>query len=239
MSPTKPKFLFVLSSHTSYVLDGEPHPSGWFLPEFAHPFNTLEGKVDIVVASPQGGEAPLDSNSITFAEDDEESMEFYRTRSDLWKNTVKIEDLRSSTEEFAGVFYVGGHGPMFDLAHHDASHDIIRDLWESGKVVSAVCHGPAALVNAKLSDGSYLLAGSKVNGFTNREEVAFGTASAMPFMLEDALREHAGGAYGGEFVSGEMWAEKVVVGKDGRLITGQNPASARGVATAILRALKL
>ncbi|KAI7082576.1 hypothetical protein KC356_g8258 [Hortaea werneckii] len=166
-------------------------------------------------------------------------MEFYRTRFDLWKKTVKLEDLRGRTKEFAGVFYVGGHGPMFDLAHYEASHSIVRDLWEAGKVVSAVCHGPAALVNAKLSDGSYLVAGSKVNGFTNREEAAFGTASAMPFLLEDVLNEHAGEEDGGEFVSGDMWAEKVVVGKDGRLITGQNPASARAVATAIIRALEL
>ncbi|KAI6806426.1 hypothetical protein KC367_g3429 [Hortaea werneckii] len=238
MSPPKPKFLFVLSSHTSYILNGEPHPSGWFLPEFAHPFNTLEEKVDIVIASPQGGEASLDTNSITrtlafcLAEstDDEESMEFYRTRSDLWKNTVKLEDLRGRMKEFAGIFYVGGHGPMFDLAHHEASHGIIRDLWEAGKVVSAVCHGPAALVNAKLSDGSYLVAGSKVNGFTNREEVAFGTASAMPFMLEDVLNEHAREEDGGEFVSGDMWAEKVVVGKDGRLITALLTSATAGLA---------
>ncbi|RMY41723.1 hypothetical protein D0865_12211 [Hortaea werneckii] len=124
------------------MLSGEPHTSGCFLIEFAHPFNMLNEKVDIVIASPQGGEAPLDTNFITFARDDAESMEFYNTRSDLWKNTVKPEDLRNRTEEFAGVFHVGGHGPMFDLTHHEASHGIIRDLWEAGKVGSAVCHGP-------------------------------------------------------------------------------------------------
>ena len=128
---------------------------------------------------------------------------------------------------------------MFDLGHHEASHGIIRHLWEAGKVVSAVCHGPVALVNVKLSDGGHLVAGSKVNGFTNREGVAFGTPSAMPFMLEYALGEHAEEEDGGEFVGGEMWAEKAVVEKNGRLVTGQNPASARGVATAILQALEL
>ncbi|KAI7211321.1 hypothetical protein KC333_g7747 [Hortaea werneckii] len=95
----------------------------------------LNEKVNIVIASPQGGEAPLDTDSITYAKDDEESMDFYRTRSDLWKNTVKLEDLRNRTEEFAGVFYVGGYGPMFDL-RHEARHGIIRDLWEAGKIVS-------------------------------------------------------------------------------------------------------
>ncbi|RMY67896.1 hypothetical protein D0863_07480 [Hortaea werneckii] len=216
MSPTKPKFLFALSSHASYILDGEPHPSG-----FAPPFHTLKETFDIVIASPQGGEAPLNTNSVTYAKDDEESMEFYRTR----------------PKAFLGVPYVGSHGPMFDLAHHQASHGIIRDLWEAGKVVPAVCHGPAALVIVKLSDGGNLVAGLKVNGFTSREEVAFGTASAMPFMLEDALGGHAGEEDGGEFVDGEMWAEKAVAQKDGRLVTGQNPASARGWQQSFFRRL--
>lgn len=128
---------------------------------------------------------------------------------------------------------------MFDLACHEANHGITRDLWEAGKIVSAVCHGPAAVVNVRLSDGSYLVAGTKVNGFRNSEEVAFTTACGMPFILEGALGEHAGEEYGGEFVSGEIGAEKVVVGKDGRLITGQNPASAGRVTTAILKVLEL
>ncbi|KAI6906323.1 hypothetical protein KC318_g4479 [Hortaea werneckii] len=219
--------------------NGESHPSAWFLPEFAHPFNTLKENVEIVIASPQGGEAMLDTNSTTYAKDENEFMESYRTRSDLWKNTLKLEDLRYRTKDSAGVFYAGGRGLTFNLAHHEASHGIIRDLREAVKIFSAVCHGPAAPVNAQLSDGSYLVAGSKVNGYTNREEVAFGAASAMPFMLEDALRKHADKELGGEFVGGEMWAEKVLVGKDGKLITGQNPASARGVATAILQTLEL
>ncbi|KAI7538709.1 hypothetical protein KC331_g10188 [Hortaea werneckii] len=207
MSPTKSKFFSILSSHASYILNGEPRPS-----EFAPPFHTLKETFDIVIASPQEGEAPLDTNSIAYAKDDEESME-----------TFAID-----RSKFTGVPYVGSHGPMFDLAHHKASQGIIRGLGEAGKVISAVCHGPAALVNVKLSDGGHLVVGSKVNGFTNREDVAFGTASAMPFMLEDALEGHAGEEDGGEFVGGEMWAEKAVVEKDGRLVTGQNPTSARG-----------
>lgn len=124
---------------------------------------------------------------------------------------------------------------MFDLATDATSHQIIQEFYESGKVVSAVCHGPAALVNAKLSDGSYLVAGQEVTGFTNTEEDQVQLSSAMPFMLETEL-----GARGGKYVkSSEPWAPKVVAsGKGGKLITGQNPASAGPIGEAILAAIQ-
>lgn len=118
---------------------------------------------------------------------------------------------------------------MFDLATDSTSHQVIREFWEAGKVVSAVCHGPAALANVKLSDGSYLVNGSEVTGFTNSEEDAAGLSSVMPFLLETRLREH-----GGKFEKADDWAPYVVIGKEGRLITGQNPASATPIGKAIL-----
>jgi putative intracellular protease/amidase len=124
---------------------------------------------------------------------------------------------------------------MFDLANDETSHQVIREFAESGKVVSAVCHGPAALANAKLSDGSYLIHGAAVTGFSNDEEETVGLTKAMPFLLEDALNKNSGGHFE---KAPEPWASKVVVAKNGKLITGQNPASATGVGKAILEAIK-
>lgn len=165
-----PKVLFVLSSHSSYVVNGEPKPTGWYLPEFAHPWSELQSSAEIVVASPKGGEAPLDPSSVKASESDSISQDFLKNQSALWKQTHKLADFVGKAGDFAAIFYVGGHGPMFDLADDETSHRVIREFWESGKVVSAVCHGPAALTRAKLSDGSYLVAGSAVTSFSNAEE---------------------------------------------------------------------
>ena len=123
---------------------------------------------------------------------------------------------------------------MFDLATDETSHKVIREFAEAGKVVSAVCHGPAALINAKLSDGSYLIANAPVTGFSNTEEDQVGLTKAMPFLLEDELNKNSGGKFE---KATEPWALKVVVAKDGKLITGQNPASAAAVGEAILKSI--
>ena len=121
---------------------------------------------------------------------------------------------------------------MFDLATDPTSHEVINEFWSAGKVVSAVCHGPAALVNVKLSDGSYLIKGKEITGFSNAEEDQVGFSKEMPFMLETGLETN-----GGKFVkAAQPWGEKVCV--DGKLITGQNPASATGVGQAIKTAIK-
>ncbi|KIW05053.1 uncharacterized protein PV09_04208 [Verruconis gallopava] len=229
---SKPKVLMVLSSHPSYEKDGAQQPTGWYLPEFAHPYHEVSPYADIVVASPKGGEAPLDPSSVEMFKEDPQSAEFLKTKSDLWKNTAKLSDFKGKANEFAAIFFVGGHGPMFDLAHNETSHEVIREFWESGKVVSAVCHGPIALANVKLSDGSYLVDGSPVTGFTNNEESQVGLTKYMPFLLEDVLKKN-----GGKFEAAGPWAAKVVVGKDGRLLTGQNPASASPIGKAIVKAI--
>lgn len=124
---------------------------------------------------------------------------------------------------------------MFDLATSQTSHQIIREFWESNKIVSAVCHGPAALAKAQLSDGSYLIAGAPVTGFSNVEEDAVQLTAQMPFKLEDELDKNSGGKFE---KAAEPWGAKVVVAKGGRLITGQNPASAGGVGEALVKAMK-
>ena len=121
---------------------------------------------------------------------------------------------------------------MFDLATDEKSHQLIREFYEQGKVVSAVCHGPAALANAKLNDGSYLIKDQEVTGFTNTEEDQVGLSSAMPFMLETVLETN-----GGKFVKADPWAPKVAYGRGGKLITGQNLASAAPIGDAIWKAI--
>jgi len=230
--PSQPKVLFVLTSHSKLGDTGKP--TGWYLPEFAHPYEVLAPHVQVVVASPAGGEAPLDLNSVEAFKDDVKSTNFLKTKEALWKNTEKLSSFLGHAKEFEAIFYVGGHGPMFDLATDPVSHQLINEFYTDNKIISAVCHGPAALTHVKLSTGGYLLDGQRVTGFSNSEEDAVQLTSAMPFSLEDALNKASGGHF--EKASSD-WGEKVVVARGGRLITGQNPASATGVGQAIYDAI--
>ncbi|MCJ1412248.1 hypothetical protein MMC19_006341 [Ptychographa xylographoides] len=227
---SSPKVLFVLTSHAKLGNTGKP--TGWYLPEFAHPYDVLAPHTHITVASPDGGGAPLDPSSVD--KSDPVSAKFLEHQESLWKHTEKLSGFVGRAKEFDAVFYVGGHGPMFDLATDEISHQVIREFFEAGRIVAAVCHGPAALVNAKLSDGSYLIDQCAVTGFSNAEEEAVNLTSAMPFQLEDELNKNSGGHYQR---ATEAWGPKVVVAKGGRLITGQNPASAKPVGEAIYEAI--
>ena len=199
----------------------------------AHPYHVLSPHTSITVASPHGGEAPLDPSSVEAFKEDKQSTDFLSTKSDVWKNTEKLSNVKAS--DYDAIFYVGGHGPMFDLATDSTSQKLIADAYESGKVVAAVCHGPAAFVNVKLSNGKHLLDGVPVTGFSNEEEEQAGLVDAMPFLLEDGLKK-AGGTY--EKASA-AWGPKVVSGGEGgRIVTGQNPASAAGIGEEILKALR-
>ncbi|KAI9712786.1 MAG: hypothetical protein M1820_001408 [Bogoriella megaspora] len=224
-----PKILIVLTSHDKLGNTGKK--TGWFLPELAHPYHVLAPKTELTIASPKGGEAPLDPFSVEMSKDDV-SVQFLNTNQNVWKYTRKLDEFVGKEKDFDAIFYVGGHGPMFDLVDDVTSQTLIRNFWESGKIVSAVCHAPAVFVNVKLSDGRYLLQDKTVTGFSTVEEEQVGLVDPVPFVPEDGLRK----ATGGKFVkAAEPWGEKVVV--DGRLITGQNPASANGVGEAILKAL--
>lgn len=227
-----PKVLFVLTSHSKLGDTGKP--TGWYLPEFAHPYEVLSEQVEIVVASPAGGEAPLDPSSVEASKEDSKSVKFLQTKDALWKKTNKLSSYLGHAKDFEAIFFVGGHGPMFDLATDSTSHALINEFYAAGKIVSAVCHGPAALAKVKLPNGKYLVDGQAVTGFSNDEEDAVQLSPYMPFMLEDALNEASGGKY---VKADAPWAEKVVVAGDGRLITGQNPGSATGVGQAIYDAI--
>lgn len=231
MADTK-KILIVLSSHDKLANTGKP--TGWFLPELAHPyFEFQDAGVEMTIASPLGGTAPLDPLSIKMFENDEHSIKFLNENKSVWENTAKVSTFLGKADEFDAIFYPGGHGPMFDLAVDEQSQQLVAEFAAKDKVVSAVCHGPAAFLGVKVN-GENLLRGKQLTGFTNEEETIVGLADVMPFLLEDKMKE-VGGESAKFLTAGEPWGVKVVV--DGKLITGQNPASSKGVAEAILKAL--
>jgi putative intracellular protease/amidase len=185
----------------------------------------------ITVVSPQGGHAVVDPFSVSFAADDKISMDFFHNHKDVWEKTERISDYLGRANEFDAVFVPGGHGPVQDLYKDEYSIQLLAEFADAGKIVSAVCHGPAAFVNVKTKDGQPLVAGARVTSCTDKEEIAFGTHEGVPFMLETELRKQAA-----KFENApELWGAHVVVDRGGKLITGQNPASAAGVAEAMLK----
>ncbi|KAJ0268849.1 hypothetical protein COL940_013001 [Colletotrichum noveboracense] len=242
-----PKVLVVLTSagHMSKTPKlqwsvNQIKPAGWYLPEFARPYYALTGKnangnklnpprAEIIVASAKGGEAPIDQKSVENFKD-EDSVRFYETEKALWQQTQPLSDFVGRASEFDAVFFPGGHGPMFDLVDDENSLKVISEFYQAGKIVAAVCHGPIVLINVQI-DGKPLIEGRQVTGFSNEEEDIVGLTEVMPELLEDAVKR-AGGIY---IKADKPWAEQVVV--DGRLITGQNPASAAAVGRAIAESL--
>ena len=210
------KILIVVTSHNQLGNTGKI--TGYYLPEVAHPYVALAEKgFQIDIASPKGGKAPLDPNSINAA--DKVSTSFYenkKTRGQL-DNTLKLSDIDPS--QYSAVLYAGGHGTMFDFRNNQTIDSLNRAIYEKGGVVSAVCHGPAALLSTKLSNGKYLVAGKNVAGFSDAEEEAAGLTQVMPYLLEQELKK-----LGAKYSKADFWKSHVVV--DGRLVTGQNPASA-------------
>jgi len=159
-------------------------------------------------------------------------MEFLHTKEKLWTQTEKLENFLGKAKDFTAIFYVGGFGPMFDLVNNEVSLKLIREFYESDRIVSAVCHGAAALLNATLADGSRLIAGEEVTGFSNAEEIAVDREKDMPFHLEDALDRASGGHY---VKAGEAWSPRITVSSTKKLLMGQNPGSAYPLAVALLK----
>ncbi|KAK1749733.1 class I glutamine amidotransferase-like protein [Echria macrotheca] len=223
-----PKILVILTSHGRLGDTGKP--TGWFLSEFAHPYDEFKSAgFDIITTSPAGGIAPVDPMSIEMSKDDPTSVDFLLYPD--WQVTDKLCNYLGRADEFAAVFVPGGHGPMFDLAVARVSQKVIAEFAEKGKVLAAVCHGPGAFVNVTLAGGEHLLKGKEVTGFSNAEENIMGLSEVVPFLLEDKLKE-----VGARYVKAEEpWGVKVVV--DGKLITGQNPASARELGRAVVKAV--
>ncbi|KAH1677466.1 hypothetical protein KXX46_000306 [Aspergillus fumigatus] len=235
-----PHVLIILTSQG--LIPATRQQTGWHLSELAHPYSILEPKVTLTMASPQGGEAPFDPASASASakpESDTTDITALARHWEAWTHTYKIRELvaRAGAGEFDEVFYVGGRGAMFDLVRDAASLALIQNVAAAGKPIAAVSHGPAALLNATAPSGVSLLAGAGVTGFSREEEDAAGMAPALPFQLETELERVSGGGYVKADRSGTKVVVSTTAGLCSPLITGQNPASAAGVAREILRVL--
>lgn len=219
----------VLTSHDRLGDTGEK--TGFWLEEFAAPYYVfVDAGAAVTVASPQGGQPPLDPKS---DEADAQTPSTRRFKEDaaaqaVLASTVKLGRVKAA--DFDAVFYPGGHGPLWDLAEDASSIALIEATLAAGKPVAAVCHAPGVLRHVKTPDGSPLVKGKTVTGFTNTEEEAVGLTKVVPFLVEDMLKSN-----GGIYSKGADWQPYVLT--DGLLITGQNPASSEAGAKALLQKL--
>ncbi|WP_426135782.1 type 1 glutamine amidotransferase domain-containing protein [Pseudomonas sp. PWP3-1b2] len=223
------KILMVLTSHDT--LGNTGRKTGFWLEELAAPYYAfLEANADIVLASPKGGQPPLDpkSNEPSFQTDVTRRFEKDAAATAQLANTVRLDSV--SQADFDAVFYPGGHGPLWDLAEDPKSIQLIEAFLAAGKPAALVCHAPGVLRHVKKPDGTPLVAGKKVAGFTNTEEEAVGLTNVVPFLVEDMLI-----ANGGVYSKGADWSSYVV--SDGLLITGQNPGSSTEAAQVLIAKL--
>jgi len=216
------KKVLIITTNTSKIT--EEIPTGVYLQEFAEPYLTFKNAgYEITVASPLGGESPVDPSSVLCENPTEWDIALKALR-----NTENLDDV--DYEYYDAVFFPGGHGPMFDLANSHKVAKIVETFYINRKVIAAVCHGPAALVLARKCDGTPFVEGKKMTCLSNREEQNSKLDEFMPFMLEDRLIE-----LGAIMEFAEPTHAKIV--EDGILITGQNPASTQGVADAVWKKL--
>lgn len=222
--------LMVLTSHDQLGNTGKK--TGFWLEEFASPYYVFrDAGANVTLVSPQGGQPPLDPKSDATDAQTEATLRFKKDSAAqaLLAHTGKLSGV--SADAFDAVFYPGGHGPLWDLAEDADSIKLIENTMAAGKIVSAVCHAPGVFRHTKAVDGSPLVKGKKVTGFTNSEEAAVELTNIVPFLVEDMLVKN-----GGIYSKGADWKPYVVT--DGKLITGQNPASSEAAAQAVLQQLK-
>jgi putative intracellular protease/amidase len=220
------RILFVVTSHAEKGNTGQK--TGYYLSEVSHAYEVLkEAGYAIDFVSPKGGQPPVDGYNLNdavnkaFVEDAEAQASI--------NHSMKPEAV--DFRKYDAIYYAGGHGTMWDFADNQTLATIAARIYKNGGVVGAVCHGPAGLVNIRLSNGAYLVKGKKVAAFTNEEETAAGLTEEVPFLLETRLKER-----GALHIPAEKWQKNVQT--DERLITGQNPASAKGVAEEMLKLLE-
>lgn len=224
------KVLMVLTSHSE--LGNTGHKTGFWIEEFAAPYYILkDAGVDITLASPKGGQPPIDPKSAEPSNQTEATRRFDKDRELklLLAHTKRLSDLKAI--DFDAVFYPGGHGPLWDLNKDTDSIRLLEEFWKSKKPVAAVCHAPSVLLNVKDENGHPVVKDKKVTGFTNSEEETVQLTEVVPFLLEDELKKN-----GGIYSKKADWASYVI--RDGMLITGQNPASSAEAAKELLSLLK-
>lgn len=227
-SVPKEKILMVLTSHSK--LGNTDQKTGFWLQELTHPYYEFKNSgYEVDIASPEGGMAPLDAKA--FDEPDEFHQRFLNDAALMAKVMRTIPLAEINPADYDVILFSGGSGPMWDFPNNPDISRISSAIYESNGIVSAVCHGTAALVNIKLSNGEYLINGKDVATFTKEEEAGIGQLDIIPFLLEEKLASR-----GAIHIYGKAWQENVVV--QGRLITGQNPASAKKLSQEIIKQLQ-
>ena len=224
------KILLVLTSHDQLGDTGKR--TGFWLEELAAPYYVFkDAGAELLLASPKGGQPPLDPKSDE-PDAQTEATRRFRADRDAMQALASTTPLASvNADDFEAVFYPGGHGPLWDLAESQASRALIESTLAAGKPVAAVCHAPGVLRHVQAPDGTPLVKGKRVTGFTNSEEAAVGLTKVVPFLVEDMLK-----ANGGQYSKGADWQPYVVT--DGLLVTGQNPASSADAAKDLLQVLQ-
>lgn len=220
------KILIAVTSHEELGNTGKK--TGFYLSEVTHPYDVFtRAGYDVDFVSPKGGKAPIDGVQL----EDPINKAFLDDPNKVKKveNTLQLSQI--DPQQYDAIFYAGGHGTMWDFPNNEQLAQIAANIYEQGGVVGAVCHGPAGLVNVKLFNGDYLIKGKTVSGFTNEEEAAVELTEVVPFLLESKLTER-----GAEFTKAPNFEPHVV--KSDRLVTGQNPASAAGVAEQMLQLIE-
>ena len=224
------KVLIVLTSHSELGNTGKK--TGFWIEEFAAPYYVLaDAGAEITLASPKGGQPPIDPKSDE-PDSQTDATKRFKADADLKEKlskTVKLAEIDDI--DFDAVFYPGGHGPLWDLANDEKSINLIQDFLNADKPVALVCHAPGALIKVKSADGEPLVKGKEITGFSNSEEDAVQLTDVVPFLLEDEFKK-----LGGKYTKGPDWGSYVK--KDGLLITGQNPASSEEAAKVLLGLLK-
>ncbi len=222
----KNRILIALTSHDKKGDTGAT--TGAYLPEVAHPYAVFKNAgYDVDLVSVRGGPIPLDGVERA----DAVSVAFLADSAVAAQLRDSAASASVDASRYDAIFFAGGHGTMWDFPDATAFQRAAADIYDAGGIVSAVCHGPAALVNVRLANGAQLVSGKTVSAFTNAEERAAGLADTVPFLLEDRLV-----ALGARHEAAPLWQQKVVVSD--RLVTGQNPASATGVAEAVVKLLR-
>lgn len=222
----KKKILFVVTSHET--LGNSDRKTGLHLGEVSHVYKPLqEAGYEIDFVSPKGGQTYMYGVDIN----DPMTSWFVQNSTAYYKLTHQLTPSEIDPKDYAAIYYVGGHGTMWDLPNNAAINTLTKTIYEQHGIVAAVCHGPSGLVNVQLSDGEYLIKGKQMTAFTDQEEQAARQDKQVPFLLESTLRER-----GAIFSGADNWQEHVVV--DGRLITGQNPASAHAMALKLMELLE-
>ena len=224
------KVLMVLTSHDQMGDTG--HKTGFWLEEFTAPYYVFrDAGADITIASPKGGQPPIDPNSETEDVLTETTRRFQQDAhaKEALASTKKLADV--DMNDYDALFYPGGHGPLWDLVNDDKSVALIKAAYEQDKVIGAVCHAPAVFRDVEIKPGQNLVGVRNVTGFSNSEEETVGLTNVVPFLLEDMLKEKTA-----TYTCGDDFTPHIVV--DGKLITGQNPPSSEGTAKAVMQALQ-